>query len=170
MTKREVLSTAFIIVGVICFILAIRDIPIITFLLIKYTRNIYLENIVRMIPSILTPIIYFIIAFYLFKISDRLASRLIENNAELFSLGIGQTAEQVYIVALKVVGLVFLIKSIIELIEAIFYWVMFGRNMGFTDPYPWNTLRAVMTLLLSYYLITHGDWFVNLAFKNRKVG
>jgi hypothetical protein len=168
MTKREVLSTAFKIIGVICFMLAVRDIPNIAFLLIKYTRNIYLENIVRIIPTILTPILYFIISFYLFKSSDTLTAKLIDNNAELFAFGIGQTAEDVYIIALKVVGLVFLIKASFELIESIFYWVTLSRNLGIVDPFPWNTLRAVITLLLSHYLITGGNWFVKIAFREKK--
>jgi len=90
---------------------------------------------------------------------------LIVEDAELIALGAGQTAKQFFIIVLKVVGLIFLIKAIIELVEAIIYWITLGRGLGIVDPYPWNALNGAITLLISHYLFTGGEFFVKTAFK-----
>ncbi|MGB3342185.1 MAG: hypothetical protein WBB37_11960 [bacterium] len=170
MSKRDVLSIAFKILGVIAIMYTIVLIPNIGFAISMFFLPDVGDNqtyfrIWHFAATLIYPIVTLICGFILLKYGDTITKKLIKDDKQLSIKVTEDWERRIFILALKIVGVVWLLKGIPEVIksigELIMRWYIYYYN---TSQIIGIIIGGVVSLVLGFYLITNGRYFIKLAF------
>jgi hypothetical protein len=168
MTKRDVLSIAFKIMGVSFIYTAITTFPQMGIFISSYGRgdsSLY-SNIFIIIGFILYPLWLLGFAYVFFRFGDSMAELLLPADAELPPMDINQQHKPIFSLALRIFGVLCLTRGIPEI--ASFLTRLFQFQYERLSPYDFaNGISGVVLLVLGGYLITGGKWLVDFAFKEK---
>lgn len=170
MTKRDILSISFKILGVVCIMYTIVLIPGIGMaigMLFVPQESEYARYAVRwhFFITVLLPIFTSLFGILLLKWGDSIASKLIHEDSQLECTTTVDWEKRMFTLAMKIIGLIWLIRGIPDLIKAttelISRWYLFYFNI----PHMIGVaLGAVLSLLIGIYLLVDGRYLVKMAF------
>lgn len=171
MTKRDVLSIALKIVGMLAVMWAILLVPAVGFGI----RALFQEPSADVhtywyfLSSITTLILLLIMAYVLLRWSDSIASRVVRQDSTLTISGHAGWEKSVFTVALRIVGVVFLVRGIPELVELVEQLLAGWGFTGFRAfYYPTGITSALLLVILGFYLLFDGTLFIDIAFRKQK--
>lgn len=173
MTKRDVLSIAFKILGVIMLMYTVLLIPNIGMaigMLFQTPPDNY-QSYLKLWHFTITvtwPVFSFVMGCILLKWGNKIATRLVKEDKEI-SAKVGEDWEKkIFILSLRIIGVIWLIRGIPDLIKSIgelimrwyIYYYSFSHIIGVI-------LGASVSVILGIYLIVGGEYLVELAFRER---
>lgn len=169
MTKRDVLSVAFKIIGVSGIMYAILSLPQI-FISIGGIRH--RENFMGINPywllmtTLIYPILLVCISYLLIKFSDIFAEKLIAKDAEVPTIGIVQWEKPIFILANKIIGVICLTRGIPSLVRfAVKLSKWRYENIPAYDL--GDFLSAIALIILGIYLLSGGKKIIEFAYKEK---
>ena len=169
-TKRDILSISIKILGVVCIMYTIILIPGIGMaigMLLGPQESEYARYAVRwhFFITIIFPIFTSLFGLLLLKWGDSIASRLTHEDTPIESAALPNWEKRIFSLAMKIIGLIWLIRGIPDLIKAIIdlisRWYYFYFNIAHMIGV---ALGASLSLLIGLYLLIGGGYFVKLAF------
>ncbi|MFB3895302.1 MAG: hypothetical protein ACE14V_03265 [bacterium] len=172
MTKRDVLSIAFKIIGVYFISLAILSLS--TFALsiaalFQPERDAVFGSYGTSIIMIIYPFWLLGFAYVFFRFGDSITELLLPDDAKLPELDINRYHKPIFRLTLRIFGVYCLVRGIPEIagfivrvsqtnLESIIYSFDFG-----------NAVSGIILLVLGGYLITGGKRLVEFAFKEKPI-
>lgn len=166
MTRKTVLGLAVRIIVVGLIILSLRDLVSICGAFLSFWGQEENSQIGQFIPMFLSPVVMLIIAAVLMKKVDSIAEKVypVETMEGINEVGI-------FNLAMKVIGLIFMVWAIPELVQIISKLCYISylapsiyhqeQTMYVADHLP----RSLLFLLLGWYLLKDGRLFRKMAFK-----
>jgi NADH:ubiquinone oxidoreductase subunit 2 (subunit N) len=180
MTKRDVLSIAFKIMGVYFIYLAILTIPQIGMSISLFSKSTYSPGFNSpwyIIGSIVYPIWLLGFAFVFFRFSDSMTELLIPNDTELPQVDAIQNQKPIFTLALRIFGILCLTKGIPNLAaffaklyrvkQAVPGDIYLNSNELISIADFINLVSAIVLIGLGGYLISGGMWLVNFVYKEK---
>ncbi|NIM89936.1 MAG: hypothetical protein GTO17_03205 [Candidatus Aminicenantes bacterium] len=172
MTKRDIVSISLKILGVFSVIYAVRQIS-----RIAYAISIVIAQSERglssvgflfgTIPSIILPLV---VAYILLRWGDLIAKRLEREDSKIPTLGENGWEKPVFILSLRIVGVVCLIRSIPDLFNLLIRFASEGGIYISISPEIWGGLfSSIVLLIIGLYLISGGKRFVKFVLKEAKI-
>lgn len=173
MTKRDILSIAFKILGVIALIYTVVFIPnigIAISLLFVPHESVYTLYATRwhFVSTLLWTILTFFCGFTLLKWGDAITKKLIREDTKIDVTPTEDWEKQVFLLSLKIIGVIWLIRGIPDLIKAIgevvmrwyIYYAMTSHIIGVV-------IGSCLSVLIGIYLLLDGRHHVRLAFREQ---
>ena len=174
MTKRDILSLALKIIGIMAVMWAILHVPSIVFGIGALFQEPSPDfpryyAIWSFVSTIITPILWLVMAYVLLRWSDSIANRVVRQDSTLTISGHAGWEKRAFTVALRVVSVVFLVQGIPRLAELI-KQLLAGRGYGGFDAfyYPTGITSALILVILGFYLLFDGRLFIDAAFRRQK--
>ncbi|UCD04638.1 MAG: hypothetical protein JSV98_05830 [candidate division WOR-3 bacterium] len=170
MTKRDILSISFKILGVVCIMYTIVLIPSIGMaigMLLGQQESEYARYAVKwhFFITVLFPIFTSLFGLLLLKWGDAIASRLIREDTRIEITPTDDWERRVFCLSMKIIGLIWLIRAIPDLIKAIGELTMRWNFYYYSVPQAFVVLlAAVLSLLIGLYLLLDGRYLLKLAF------
>lgn len=170
MTKRDILSISFKILGVICIMYTIVLIPNIGMaigMVLGQQDSEYALYAVRwhFFITILFPTITLLFGFLLLKWGDSIAVKLIRDDTQIEMTRTDDWEKRIFSLSMKIIGLIWLIGGIPDLIKAIGELTMRWYLYYYSIPHMIGVaLGASLSLLIGFYLLIDGRCFTRLAF------
>ena len=170
MTKRDILSISFKILGVVCIMYTIVLIPSIGMaigMLSGQQESEYARYAVKwhFFVTVLLPIFTSLFGLLLLKWGDSIASRLIRENTRIEEATVPDWEKRIFTLAMKIIGLIWLIRGIPDLIKATTELISRWYYFYFSIPHMIGVaLGATLSLLIGFYLLINGRYFSKLAF------
>lgn len=172
MSKRDILSIAFKILGAVCLINALWSLPMIIASLSMMRSEVSLlaeiNSILYFIGIILGPLLMFAMAFILLRYADSLSKKLIPVDEKLPVIDPVIWQKPLFVLALKIMGVFCIIKGIPKIINGLINWILTGMQQGdmFMRFIPaFGVIESVVYLTLGFYLLCGGKKLLKLAFK-----
>ncbi len=173
MTKRDALSISLKILGVVCLYKGVIYVISAGYSMatglgaMKDQVNLYWYSA----SAILGPILLLAMAYILLRWADAISRKLVREDAE-FPLPASNLWEKpVFVLALKVVGVVCLTIGVPDVVRGIGYFVALRPPGFFLARYvAREAVGGVFLLALGLYLISGGKHLVAFAFKERGSG
>jgi len=166
MTKRDVLSVAFKIIGVMCIYSAALTIPIVIFSLAQIVdrhREINIEGI-----YLVSFILFAGLAFVLLRYGERIAEKLVPEDSALPTLNIKQQEIAIFQIAVRIIGVICLIKAVSDLFKGLTIYILKTRYYEILSAYEWGELvGAILLIILGGYLLSGGKKLVKFAYKEK---
>ena len=168
MPRKTVLGLAVRIIVVGLIILSLRDLVSIGGAFLSFWGQEENSQMGQFIPMFLSPVVMLIIAALLMKNIDSIAEKAypVETEDDIDEVG-------VFNLAMKITGLVFMVWAIPDLVQIISKLCYISylapsiyhqeQTMYVADHLP----RALLFLLLGWYLLKDGRLFTKLAFKEK---
>jgi ribosomal protein L40E len=175
MTKKDVLSIAFKILGVVALMYTIVLIPHLLFSigLVFAPTSAGIQSYMRLwnfIYTMVHPIVVFVMGYILLRWSDDITNKITKDDKPLFIKVTTDWDKRVFVLALKIIGVIWLIMGIPELIKSIgeltMRWHIYHLDIFHATGV---TISGVISLLLGFYLITNGRYLIKLAFGEQVV-
>ena len=173
MTKRNILSIALKILGVITLmytIVLISNIGYAIGLLFAPHDTVYTLYAVRwhFVSTLVYPILAFIFGLILLKWGDAITKKLIREDTEVDVTLTEDWEKRVFLISLKIIGVIWLIRGIPDMIKAIgevvmrwyVYYAMTSHIIGVV-------IGSCLSVLIGVYLLIDGRYFVKLAFREQ---
>lgn len=173
MTKKDVLSISFKILGVVAFMYSIVLIPnigmAVGWLLQPLTDiSLYYARFWRFTIALVWLIGSLLMGIILLQWGDSLAKVLIKEDKVVATKVPQDWGKSIYKLSLKIIGVVWLIKGIPELAKAIADILIGWKVYYFTVSHLFAAVvGAVASLIIGFYLITNGRFFIHLAFQEQ---
>jgi hypothetical protein len=180
MTKRDVLSIAFKIMGVYFIYLAILTIPQIGMSLSYFSNSISTSRFNpwgMLIGSIVYPIWLLGFAFVFFRFSDSMIELLMPDDADLPQIDVIQNQKPIFTLALRIFGILCLTKGIPNLAaffaklyrvkQAVPGDIYLNSNELISIADFVNLVSAIVLIGLGGYFISGGMWLVNFVYKEK---
>jgi len=173
MTKRDVLSIAFKILGVISLMYTVVLIPNIGTAIgmlfqshpDNYQSCIWLWHFVI---TLVWPVGAFVTGCVLLKWGDNIANILIKEDKAIAIKVTQDWDKRIFTLSLKIIGVIWLIRGIPDLVKSIGELVMRWYLYYYTiSQIVGVVLGALVSLILGIYLITGGKYLVELAFREQ---
>ena len=172
MTKRDVVAIVLKVLGVIAVMYAILHISSVGMAIGLLFRPSTPDSPSYLsywyiVVTITTPILLCIMAYLLLKWGDSIAIRLVRKDKKIPALGTNEWQRIIFTMALRIIGVVCLVKGIPEVIEGLgqiaFQWGWYGMINYWT-----GFFSAIVLVILGLYLISGGKYLVNYVFRERK--
>jgi hypothetical protein len=169
MTKRDILSVAFRIIGVYLAIFAIVSIPMIIFSLASQGQMqqsgmiIPPRSWVARISIQLNPILMFGFALALLKWADSLAAKLIKEDSAVSMPQAAADTKQVFVLALRIIGVMQIVAAAPGLIANLLRLLPLGA-MSRSAP-GFNLPELIVRLLIGIYLLSGAKHLVAIVFR-----
>jgi hypothetical protein len=167
MTKRDVLSIAFKIMGVYFISLAILSLPTLVLSIVSLVQpeeKHFFGTIGTSIVMIIYPFWLLGFAYVFFRFGDSITELLLPNDTELPNLNI-KYHKPIFRLALRIFGVYCLVRGIPDIASFLarvnqlnFESIIYSFDFG-------NAITGIVLLVLGGYLITGGKWLVDFAFK-----
>jgi hypothetical protein len=173
MSKRDILSISFKILGVVCMMYTIVLIPNIGMaigMLFGQHEDTYARYAVRwhFFVTVLFPIFTLLFGLLLLKWGDSIASRLIREDTRIEGTAAPDWDKRIFTLAMKIIGLIWLIRGIPDLIKAITELISRWYYFYFSIPHMIVVaLGASLSLLIGIYLLVDGRYFTKIAFDRK---
>ena len=177
MTKRDILSLAIKTIGIIAVMWAILHIPTVGLgisVLLQEPSDVFPRHhaFFHFMSTITTLVLLLIMAYVLLRWSDSIARWVVRQDSTLTISGHAGWEKRIFTVALRVVGVVFLVYGIpklAELVEQLLAgWGNSGFDAFFYPYYPTGITSALIRIILGFYLLFDGRLFVDAAFRKQK--
>ncbi len=168
MTKRDILSISLKILGVFSIIYAVRQIPYIALTISMFIPQSGqgLSSIWYLIGIITSIILAFVIAYILLRWGDSIAKKLVRKDSKIPSLNEKEWEKPIFILSLRVVGVLCLIRGIQELIKYLIRFTSLGEKPGFLTAQNWGgVISTIVVLIISVYLISGAKKFVKFLLR-----
>jgi hypothetical protein len=136
-------------------------------MLLGHQEDAYVRYAVRwhFLVTILFPIFTTLFGLLLLKWGESIASRLIREDTRIEIAAPADWEKRIFSIAIKIVGLVWLIRGIPDLIKAITELISRWYYYYFSIPHMIGVvLGASLSLLIGLYLLLDGRYFLKLAF------
>ena len=175
MTKKDVLSISLKILGVVALMYTIVLIPHLFFSigLVFAPDAGGIQSYMRLwnfIYTMVHPIVVFVIGYILLRWSDDITNKITKDDKPLSIKVTTDWDKRVFVLALKIIGVIWLIMGIPELIKSIgeltMRWHIYHLDISHATGV---AISGVISLLLGFYLITNGRYFIKLAFGEQAV-
>lgn len=174
MTKRDVMTLALKIIGVIWIVDAARRFTGLPALILLWTtkgwppsphyRN---YRIVDVFAGLAQPVLFLVIGYLLVVWSGRLAARLVSAEATLPELSTLTFGKKTFAFALRIVGTIVLLRGLSYATTAGAQAIWAMKPVGL--PYHWSwPANAVLYCVIGVYLLTGAKHLVNFAYRNRQ--
>lgn len=164
MTKRDILSVTFKILGVVYVMKMIASLPLIVTVVSAFCQR-HSSELLEGInlswclgATIAYPILACIMACVLLRWGDLIAEKLIRVDTTLSVPDISQWQKPIFLLSLRIVGLVCVVKGIPNVVHALVSLSFRGLR----------TVSPVMLLILGAYLLLGGKHLVKFAFRERE--
>ncbi len=169
MTKRDILSISFKILGAVCLMYTIVLIPNIGWVIgMQYPQDSdYARYAIRwqIFLTILFPSVTLLFGLFLLKWGERIAVRLIREDTHIEMARTDDWERRLFSLSMKIIGLIWLIRGIPDLIKAIGELIMRWYFYYYSIPHIIGAvLGAFLSLLIGFYLLIDGRYFTKLAF------
>lgn len=169
MTKREVLSLSFKLIGIYCLIETITMLPLFVneFLaILHFSRsneiNIYVHTV-----GIIIRILWWIGLVYLFfRYSDFLASRLILNDTEIRFNDNPQIERTLFPISFVIIGIGCFITAVSSILGNLSNSFDYNYSRS-SSTFFYRTIGSLVLLAIGVYLATGGEHLIQLAFRNK---
>lgn len=165
MTKRDVLSVALKIIGVICMLYAIFDISFGLSALSWQSRSREETGFHWLVAAaIAAPVLLFCMAYVLLKWGDAIANRLIRDDAQLPTVGAGQWEKPVFSLAMRILGAVSIMRTVSLLLREL------ARTpfRAFFMAHSWGDIAGLaVILLIGLYLLFGARHIVEFLFREK---
>ena len=176
MTKRDVLSIAFKILGVVALMYTIVLIPNIG-MAIRMLFQSHPDNyqsymsLWYFINTLVWPVGAFSMGYILIRWGDNIANKIVKDDKPLSMKVTEDWDKRIFNLALKIIGVIWLIKGIPELIksigELIMRWYVYYYSISHIIGV---IISGAVSLILGIYLIANGKYLIKLAFGEQVVG
>jgi hypothetical protein len=175
MTKRDILSVAFKIMGVLFAANAIMYVPWTLMALLNLAENrptrvheaLNVSLYWSWAAALAAPILMFCIGYVLLTLAEPIADRLARGDTEVLSLGLGPRWEQaIFSVSMRIVGVLLLARGIPDLVS----WRLFFRPWFIQRPIDvrgllFDLIRPLLTLIIGAYLLTGARHLLRFLFR-----
>ncbi|MBI2447126.1 MAG: hypothetical protein HYV48_01115 [Candidatus Omnitrophica bacterium] len=178
MTKRDILSIALKILGITSImnaVFSIHSIGLGISMLLDRAKNPGTQdyNAYWFIGStIVSLILWLIIAYILLRRGDLIAKKLIHDNAVIPLLGEHEWEKPVFILSIRIVGVVCLIRGIQQFVRFLPQLItsMERHNIGDIGTFAWGeTISAIVLLVIGAYLLSGGRHLVEFAYREKQL-
>jgi hypothetical protein len=170
MTKRDVLSIAFKIMGVYFIVMAILSLPSIGVSIVSLVQpelNHVFGTIGTSVIMIIYPFWLLGFAYVFFRFGDAITELLLPDDAELPNFNINRYHKPVFRLAVRIFGVYCLTRGIPEIVSFLvrvyhqeFASIIYSLDFG-------NAIAGIVLLVLGGYFVTGGRWLVDFAFRER---
>lgn len=170
MTKRDVLSVALKVLGAWCIVHSLSFLLTIGISLQALLRS--SQGDVTLRPMLIWGSVGFVLvlcaAYILLRFGDGIARRLAPIDSELSALGPSAWEKPVFVLSLRIIGVVCLVRGIPQLVRPIATLVLQGRYATLGNLDNWASLiAAIVYLLLGAYLLSGGKHLVAWAYPEK---
>lgn len=174
MTKRDVYSLTFRILGILALFNIIRFISTTGEMVYMYSIQSLgnkLSILYYLAPSIASLLLYFILAFILLTRADILTIKIVKEDMQIPTIIGGENSKEIFILSLKIMGVLFMVKGgvlILEKIVEVFLKAFSsgGVYMGIFDIYKLSTIFYSLCLIsVGVYFLSGGIHLVDFAFR-----
>jgi len=167
MTKRDILSVAFKIMGVLLAASAILFMPIylMTFVGFAGRERMPLSPYWYWAAAAASPVVTLCVAYLLLRFSDAMAGRLAARDNGVFSVGLAAGWEKaVFGLSLRIAGAGIVARGIPDLIRSALSRRLF---QGFVDvgTLLFDVVHPLLTLIIGAYLLTGAKHLVRFLFR-----
>jgi hypothetical protein len=166
-TKRDALSVSLKILGLVTLYRAVWTVIVmwVGVLVLAEARK-SADFYARLTWSILVPVLLLAAGCILLRWGDTIAAKLVRQDAELPAIPTTGWQKPVFVVALKVVGVVFLVNGLAGLARVAtqagsVLWLFTGYARA-------QTYHSIVLIALAIYLLSGAKHLVAFAFKERK--
>lgn len=173
MTKRDILSVAFKILGIISVMYAM-----------EYMNGIGLGlGMIFQQPGpgqnfnpywflgtmILSAFLYIAIAYILLRWGDLIAKKFVREDSAISILDPSQWERPIFMLSLRIIGVVCLIKGVPELVKVLSELAFRGKYQGIISlPHIGSgIIGAIVFLIIGVYLISGGKHLVKFAYRKK---
>lgn len=175
MTKRDVLSVAFKIIGVYSIMTVIAYLPTIFMTLtISLQKSIImgLDSIARwyLIVFILFPITMLIFAYILIMYGEQIAEKLIKVDTALINMETTIKEKSIFIISLRIMGALQLAEAIPIILKTLIpFWMVSSKHLCLnsylltTSP-GFELISGLVRLAIGFYLVSGAKDFVERVF------
>ena len=171
MTKRDVMSIALKILGVVAIMNAVGLMPNIGFAIGMLLQppmegqELYIAKW-QFVISLMWPISTLILGLILVKWGGKFANKLIKDDRKVeISVNV-EWEKHIFLVALKIIGVVLIVRGIPEFIKALGDLIRRINLYFFSISHQIGVLASSLALfILGFYLLTGGNAFIKLAFR-----
>lgn len=175
MTKRDILSIAFKILGVYSIMLAIAYLPVVfsTIVINIQKVNIIENEIVRTWQSVimvLTPILMLVFSFILLKWGDLFAEKLVKSDTTSISSGANVNEKSIFILSLRIIGALQIVEAVPVTSRALVSFINVFRTSLHFNIFTYeglNMFAGIIRLIIGIYLILGGKHLVKFAFQEK---
>lgn len=174
MTKKDVLSIAFKILGVVALMYTVVLIPNIgisigwLFLPIKDSTS--YVRFWQFAIALMWGVGSLTMGFVLLKWGNNITNVLIKEDKPIATKVPQDWDKRIYKISLKIIGVIWLMKGIPELAKAITGVIVRWHIYYYTLSHIISVLvSAIVSLVVGFYLITNGRYFIKLAFGEQAV-
>ncbi len=174
MTKRDILSLALKVIGIITVMWAILHIPSIAFgigaLFQEYSELFpRLYAIWHFVGTIITPMLLLVMAYVLLRWSDSISNRLVREDNKISISGDENWEKRIFVLALRINGVVALLFGIPRLLRVV-EQLMMRWNLDTIIVYhsTFGAIGSIALVVLGLYLLFDGKLLIKIAFRQQK--
>ena len=165
MKKQDILSVAIKIMGISYFIQFVFAAAL------SITQlQMALSNCIYIIGAVVGLILMVVTASFLLQKSDYIANKLISDDKELTITAPSGWEKAVFVLALRITGLICLIKVIpgsINVLINLAYEIAREGTIPFRSYRSMSLIGAIVQILIGVYLISGGATIVNFTYKHK---
>ncbi|MBI4243285.1 MAG: hypothetical protein HY606_04265 [Planctomycetes bacterium] len=172
MTKRDILSVAFKILGVVSIMRVVLGIPTIgmsismAFQQPKHEQ--YFNPYWFLGTTSISLILNLAMAYILLRWGDLIAKKLIRDDAVISLLRKGEWEKPIFMLSLRIMGVVCLVKSVPGLIKILPDLISVRRYQGATIYHTEvSGIGAIVVLIIGLYLISGGKHLAEFAYREK---
>jgi len=173
MTKRDVFSISLKILGVYSVMLAVMRMPDFAIgigTIFQAGQDLFWNRFWLLGITTTSFILFLVVAYVLLRWGDLIAERLVRKDSEIHILGVKEWERPVFVISLRIIGVVCLIRAFRELIhfilDLIFLVEKYQRVIRTTT---WIGVASnIMLLIIGGYLILGGKHLVEFVFREPK--
>jgi len=176
MTKRDLLSMALNVLGVFTLIHFVADTPrLLSFAVEMGSGKISGMANPKLFAAmeIVSLVLYIFFSVILIFRGDVISRKLIRDNSDLVLPNDNRWDEKIFVLALRVVGVVLVVQAIPNLLNILVtqaVWAHASAGLGFAYALAtrWATVvQAVVTIAMGAYLVSGASYLVGLIFRDR---
>jgi hypothetical protein len=169
-TKREILSLSFILIGIYCLVKINTMLPLFWnnfFYLFHYSRAFGINIYVHVIGDIIRIVWWIGLVYLFFRYSDYLAERFILTDTEIVFNKSTHIEKSLFPLSLIIIGVGCCIVAVPDILKNLSN--MFDHNSGQTSTKSFYiTIGSMVLLAIGVYLATGGEHLVTLAFREKR--
>ncbi len=175
MTKRDILSIAFKIIGIYSVMNVIASFPAIFMpMVINLQKSSIMElDIISkwyLVISISFSILMFIFAYILLRWSDLIAEKLIKTDTTFTPLSTSYNEKSIFILSLRIIGSLQIVQAIPKItVTLVQYLDLAVKKINVQSyifsHYGLNMIVGIIQLFIGAYLISGGKYLVQFAFR-----
>ena len=174
MTKRDIFGLALKIIGIIAVMWAILRIPAVGMgigaLFQEPSEPLYRHYAIwHFVGAITTPILLLIMAYVLLRWGDAISNKLVRKDSEISILGDENWEKRIFVLALRISGVVALLFGVPRLIRVVEQLIMrwdFTSIIVYYDTF--GAAGSIALVVLGLYLLFDGTRFIDIAFRKQK--